>query len=296
MARSQKLVFRWVGKSIEGSPSSRRKYLNDTQREEYLRYIDDALTVENGLFATPYTDEYLGRIISKKTRKKRGIWQLGSDLPCLSFTEVDLGDCAEHRAEYGRLAFGFTKQFILKEGGSTMQYVLGTKSCNVVRDIKEVAKSVDALVKSGARGAEGVLSAFRRLMHFYKRVRPIVSDRNSPDARMQKNEKPQRKTKFVNALDGTREAREAGYARLNKMAYLEEHEWRLVYDGRSTRWRKDGENAWFQVAPGTELQMVIVPDNRTVQRIQQCDVFTDRLYKYPRKPVQVISLEALVRV
>ncbi len=296
MARSQKLVFRWVGKNIEGASTSYRKYITNTQREEYLRYLDEALTVGKGLFATPYTDEYLGRRISKKTRKTRGIWELGSDLPCLSFTEVDLGDCADHRLKYGRLALGFTKQFILKEGGSPLQYVLGTKGCNVVRDIKEVAKSVDALVKTGARKDEGVLSAFRRLMHFYKRVRPIVSDRNPPEAQMQKSEKSQGETKSVNSFDGTREAREAGYARLNRMAYLEEHEWRLVYNERNTRWRKDGENAWFQVTPGTELQMVIVPDNRTLQRIQQCDVFTDRLYKNLRKPVQVISLEALVRV
>ena len=296
MARSQKLGFRWVGKGIEGAPSSRRKYLKDSQRDKYLRYLDEALNEQKGLFATPYTDEYLGGIISKKTRKKRGICELGSDLPCLSFTEVDLGDSADHRLEYGRLAFGFTKQFILKEGGSPMQYVLGTKSCNVVRDIKEVAKSVDALVKTGASKDEGSLSAFRRLMHFYKRVRPIVSGRNPPEAQIQTSENSQRKTKSVNTLDGTREAREAGYTRLNRMGYLEEHEWRLVFNERNTRWRKDGENAWFQVAPGTELQMVIVPDNRTLQKIQQCDAFTDRLYKHPRKPVQVISLEALDRV
>ena len=107
MARSQKLVFRWVGKNIEGASTSYRKYITNIQREEYLRYLDEALTVGKGLFATPYTDEYLGRRISKKTRKTRGIWELGSDLPCLSFTEVDLGDCADHRLKYGRLALGF---------------------------------------------------------------------------------------------------------------------------------------------------------------------------------------------
>jgi len=52
MARSQKLVFRWVGKNIEGASTNYRKYITHIQRDEYLRYLDEALTVGKGLFAT----------------------------------------------------------------------------------------------------------------------------------------------------------------------------------------------------------------------------------------------------
>lgn len=300
MSRTEKLLFRWVGKSIEDKPPKQRAFITPYQRQEYLKYLADALDHQKGLFSRTPTDENLGKVISKGKRDGKSIRRFKSELPCLCFTELDLGDCAHHWNQFGRLAFGFTKQFILKQGGSPMQYCLGTSDCDSVHDLACVSDYLKRVATGTEKAEMDAMAAFQRLCHFYKRVRPEVAERKSPTEKP-KDYKATEKKKFrPEPSPEDKLAKEAGFGRLSPMRHLEEHEWRLVYSENHDRWHKikggrSTAEAWFHVEVGEELQMIILPDNRSLQLVQQSDYLCDRLFRFPKKPVQVLSLEVIAR-
>lgn len=297
MPRAKKLLFRWTGSDIEKLASKKRVIITPTQRETYLTYLENALDSKKGLYSKIPKEEYLGRV-SKTKDNGLSAWQFESTLPCLCFTELDLGDCAGHWKNYGRLAFGFTKQFIVEQGGGPMQYCLGTKDCERINDLALVLKYLKPKSEGDKTANKKILDAFMRLTHFYKRLRESVMNRKSPkqtsvDAKPGHEPKQPRERDLEEVL-----ARNACYGKLRGMEHLEEHEWRLVFTQKNKRWYKiEGETdpkiAWFRINVGTELQMVIVPDNRCLQIVHADSRFSP-LFKLP-KPVQVVSLEVLER-
>jgi hypothetical protein len=263
-----------------------------------LTYLENALDPKKGLYSKIPKEEYLGRV-SKPNAKRLSAWQFESTLPCLCFTELDLGDCAGHWKKFGRLAFGFTKQFIVEQGGGPMQYCLGTKDCKRIRDLALILDYLKPKVNGGKTADKEVLDAFMRLAHFYKRLRESEKNRKSPKPKSG-DDKPGHETKQPRERDlEEAHARNACYRKIKGMEHLEEHEWRLVFTQKNKRWHKieggtDPKTAWFRIEVGTELQMVIVPDNRCLQIAQTESRFSDHLFKLP-KPVQVVSLEILER-
>lgn len=180
MSRSEKLVFRWVGKSIEGAARRKRSNITHEHRQEYLGYLSDALDPQRGLFSQVPKDEVMGRATTRGVNESESTWPLKSDRPCLCFTELDLGDCADHWREFGRLAFGFSKQFIVEQGGGPMQYCLGTKECERVRDLALIQSHLNPRDKDSKKAGIEVMEAFSRLAHFYKRLRPVIEGRKPP--------------------------------------------------------------------------------------------------------------------
>lgn len=300
MSRTNKLVFRWVGKSLEGHAKRKRAVITHQQRQAYLGYLSDALDPQKGLFSQTPRDEVLGRVTSNESAQAESTWELKSTRPCLCFTELDLGDCADHWREFGRLAFGFTKQFLVEQGGGPMQYCLGTKDCERVRDLTLIQRVLMPKNKNSKKAGPDVLDAFARLAHFYKRLRPVIERRKS-SASSGQGGKAKAKDQFrPEPLLEDSLATEARYGRLKGMKHLEEHEWRLVYSDGHERWLKilseeQPAKAWFHIEAGSELQMVILPDNRSLQLVQQSTFFCERLFHIPKKPVQLISLEAIAR-
>jgi hypothetical protein len=299
MPRAQKLLFRWTGSDIEKPGPKKGAIITPTQRETYLTYLENALDPEKGLYAKIPKEEYLGSV-SKTKDKGLSAWQFESTLPCLCFTELDLGDCAGHWKNFGRLAFGFTKQFIVEQGGGPMQYCLGTKDCKRIRDLDLILKYLKSKGKGGKTADKEVLDAFTRLTHFYKRLRESVKNRKSPKPNSS-DDKPGHERKQPRERDIEEDrARNACYGKLRGMKHLEEHEWRLVFTQNNKCWHKigvetDPKTAWFRIKVGTELQMVIVPDNRCLQIVHENSRFSDPLFKLPEKPVQVVSLDGLER-
>jgi hypothetical protein len=67
--RTEKLLFRWIGDDIERMVGSKRRAnLTQQQREKYLRYLDNALDPQKGLFAKVPKEEFLGETTSKTKR------------------------------------------------------------------------------------------------------------------------------------------------------------------------------------------------------------------------------------
>jgi hypothetical protein len=297
MPRAKKLLFRWTGSDLEKPVSKKWVIITPSQRERYLTYLENALDPKKGLYSEIPKEEYLGRVSNTKN-KHPSTWQFETTLPCLCFTELDLGDCAGHSEKFGRLAFGFTKQFIVEQGGGPIQYCLGTKDCKRIKDLALILDYLKPKGEGGKTADKEVLDAFMRLTHFYKRLRESVKNRKSPKSKSS-DDKPGDEPKQPRERDLEEvRARNACYGKLRGMEHLEEHEWRLVFTQKNNRWHKiegetDPKTAWFPIKVGTELQMVIVPDNRCLQIVHEDSRFSP-LFKSP-KPVQVVSLEILER-
>ncbi len=284
---------------MEQGTKSKKTIISHEQRQTYLKYLDDALNPSRGLFARIPEEEYLG-IANKKGKTQAKTWQFRSTLPCLSFTENSLSECADHWQQYGRLAFGFTKQFIARNGGGPMSYCLGTKDCDRMQDLTAISRLLGDKKQAESAASRAAQTAFERIVHFYKRLRPIIEDRKPPTkaggrAGKSKPAKFKRQPTTEEVL-----AKDASLPPLRAMEYLEEHEWRLAYHENHDKWhctKGNGkpEEAWFHIVGGDELQVVIVPDNLTYKLVHEDHVFSDRLFKTPQRPIQVVSLEILAR-
>ena len=51
--------------------------------------------------------------------------------PSTAFTEIKLSNTLEHTERYGRLGFGFSREFVMRRYGAPVQYVRGTKECDM---------------------------------------------------------------------------------------------------------------------------------------------------------------------
>lgn len=287
MNNSNTLVFRWVGKHIEGKlrkgSDPARLTLSSANRAKYIKLLHE--TLEQGLYAQAPQGDSLGD----------GFFQ--TTLPCLCFTESSVRSNLSHCHEYGRMAFGFTKQFVAKHGGGPVHYTLGTQ-----KDI--VSQRLQRLHTYFAEaGLEHERKDLDYITHFFKRLRPEIKSK--------KGEVGHRVTVIQRRLDENGQAiKYARYPRLVDLPYLKETEWRLVCPvpvptTKNARWHSYEElnfhqkfipNAKFHITPGSELQTVILPDNRTLQEVFGRTSLTNILFKSGRPPVQLISLEGLTRL
>ena len=72
------------------------------------------------------------------------------------------------------MGFGFTKQFIIQQGGGPVQYCLGTQECDRVKDLATVQRFLKSIKNRDALDLS-TSQAFLRLTHFYKRTREVIN-------------------------------------------------------------------------------------------------------------------------
>lgn len=283
MNNSNTLVFRWVGKHIEGklrkdaNPATIK--LTSENRSKYIQVLCD--TLENGLYAQPPKNDSLGDGFFETNR------------PCICFTSLAMQNVADHCRLYGRMGFGFTKQFIAKNGGGPVHYTLGTEKDPTVRALKKLKSLLNRYPQKPKESGD-----LDYIMHFFKRLRETKSSTHPP------SEKPVKKEpiKRVRQIDeNTGETRCARYPVLKDLDYLEENEWRLVYTATNKQWinldeTQEEVKARFQFKTGLDLQTVVLPDNLTVQKVLNNTDLPGKLFKPGRPPVQLISLESLLRL
>ena len=81
------------------------------------------------------------------------------------------------------------------------------------------------------------------------------------------------------------------------MEYLEEREWRIVYDQSLAKQFEEAEPAehgpkyYLRFKPGKELFTVVLPDNRTVRFAMEDDAIRQALFPDKAPPVTVLSLD-----
>lgn len=279
--RDQKYLFRWVGKHIEKNLKSRvgkTPKLSAANRVEYLRVLEETLV--HGLHAKIPGGDYLGNGKSIKLTR-----------PCLCFTELGLGETGNHWRKYGRMAFGFTKAFVAREGGGAVSYINGAQNNPLVRILERLQKMNQRKTGEGDK-----LEDLDFLWHFFKRMKDAPQPASKPAPRKPAGAK---KTTQLSPEDAA--AQLAKYPAVMPLPYLDEHEWRLVYN-KNTRWTPldtspNPQVARFPIQVGSELQVIILPDNYTIQLALQSTAIAEKLNLHSGKPpVQILSLEAILRI
>jgi hypothetical protein len=226
--------------------------LTDDLREEYIACLEKAF--EHGLWVkTPRMPDQIddGSLIKVKR-------------PITCFTEWSLGQSLPHTTRYGRLGLGFPKQFVLERGGQPVIYVRDgkTKSPYVKGSLELAAFLQDKSLTRGLapRQIDALRDHFEYVSHFAKSIRKPPAPRTKGPCKAVKS-RPAMPTRvrddFRRKFGGT-------------LHYLEEREWRIVFDPsikshfvKSTR--KPGQPEYYlPFKPGAELFTVALPDNRSV--------------------------------
>jgi hypothetical protein len=203
-----------VGKHIETLPPNANVAaykLKQANRTKYIHLLAQALDDKAGLYAQAPTNDVLGSGFFEAT------------LPCLCFTELSIHQLADHCREYRRMGFGFTKQFIARNGGGPVHYTTGTEKNPTVKYLKKL-KSL--LEEPPLRAEE--LAALDYVMHFFKRLRQTKSPPEHKKTEGDKKPRQQTAYKYDNNNLQTRLAR---YPRLQDLEYLEENGLHSRIDG-----------------------------------------------------------------
>lgn len=184
--------------------------------------------------------------------------------PITCFTEWSLDQSLPHTTRYGRLAFGFPKRFVLERGGQPVVYVRdsSTKSPYVKGLLELAAFLNDPALTRGLPATElGALrDHFNYLSHFAKSIRRPPAPRSPrpvTTSKLKSKGTVRIKDDFRRKFGGT-------------LHYLEEREWRIVFDPsikshfQKSAGKPGQPEFYLPFKPGAELFTVVLPDNRTV--------------------------------
>jgi len=273
-------LFHWIGGDIDADQKARR--LNAQQaREKYLLYLKDDL--ENGLpVKCPRIPEELVR---------RGA-EVSLDLPMACFTEWALSESRPHSSRYGRMAFGFSKPWIMKHGGQPVSYFnytqagLFLKNMLGMHEFLSELQALDPCPKGlRTRDINTALDQARYLLHFAKPFapsKPKAKPRRAPKRAVRKPSAAKRPPARLPAR------RYYGPV----LEFLEEREWRIVRHKRAyfvpdPAGRFDSR---LKFKPGSELFTLLLPDNELVKMVWRDRTLRKRLLDAP-VPVSVLSFQ-----
>jgi hypothetical protein len=284
-------LFHWVGRGIEKAVAKREMTAQEG-RKKYLEYLGDNLW--HGLpIKRPEDPEYLGG------RKEYP----ALDLPMACFTEWALSESRAHTTRYGKMAYGFSKQWVMKYSGQPVSYYSGAKSGQFLKTLAATHQFLARLkqqplslasdgetpgwLKTGAVTDE--LDRLFYLLHFTK---PFA-----PPAERKKRSGSSVVRKMVKAKGGARvpvvrAPRAVTRPSGQLLEYLEEREWRIV----RPRWKTlppdplGRFDSRLNFAAGTDLFSIVLPDHETVKMARD-DEKIQRQLDAAKVPVLIISFK-----
>lgn len=264
-------LFNWIGRHIERETPGH--HLNDELRVKYLDCLHGAL--EKGLWVkTPEKPDYL--------------WDgslFAVDLPITCFTEWALDHSKPHAHEYGRMALGFPKRFVLSRGGQPIMYIRDRqRNAPYSNALRKVAEWFGNLPKDAAE-VRRIQEQFRYLMHFTKRIRkPKKQPESKPRQKTGQPKKPSKVDPFKKKFGPV-------------LHYLEEREWRVVYTDAMKKFFIPGEDAterpkyYLPFKPGHDLFTVVLPDYKTVRMAIEDPELRKALHPENAPQVTLLSLQ-----
>ena len=266
-------LFNWIGRHIEKEAAGR--HLTDELRIKYVECLRG--TLENGLWV-------------KTPEKPDSLWD-GSlftvDRPITCFTEWALDQSQPHTREYGRMALGFPKRFVLNCGGQPIMYIRdGKQKAPYAFALRAVAEWLgDQSHQPSNLDCRAVYEQFRYLIHFNKRIKHAKKRASGKKGKSTATPKVVHKPDLFKKSFGP------------ILHYLEEREWRVVYD-RSIAgcFRPAGggdrdPKYYLPFKPGKDLFTVVLPDNRTVRFAMEDSAIRQALFPDKAPPVTVLSLD-----
>jgi hypothetical protein len=282
----ENMLFRWVGYDIEMGDEYAKlqapkrpkipinSELTDPQRKKYLDWLRDAFDPAKGLKVSQYhSQDKVGK--HHEATEPRN---------CLFFTEQAASDAEQHWQRYGRMGFGFSKRAIFNRGGSPVIYTGGKDS--------ELEKSIDVLRRYliEAEADHKVVDALEVFARFVKVTR-MPKDEASKDG-------TKTKTSGKGEVAAMRKPDPMAYPTEQRIRFLAEREWRLLVNVKQKDLWKQCSDGWLWYRPqlGHELQLVILPDNRTLSMAIECSKIRKALIVKNRPPVQLITADAIKKI
>lgn len=264
-------LFHWTGSDIEKANH------NKDYQANYVQRLQEILT--NGLWVRkPEKPDQLSNKSMIKVQK-----------PIVCFTEWSLNNSIPHTKKYGKLGLGFSKRFILNSGGQPVTYVKGQKNDSYAKSLDELAKFFyhKRHFEFPEEEFENAKKRFEYITHFAKRIKFPLNVR--PTTQKVKIKKEPRIKKEVNPFK-----RQFGQT----LQYLEEREWRIVYDDflvdkfkPAQKTKTHDESFFLPFLSGSDLFTVVLPDNRTVKLALEVERIREFLFPKDRPHVTVLSLE-----
>jgi Putative abortive phage resistance protein AbiGi, antitoxin len=281
-------LFHWIGSNLDASNGGPSKRLTDSLRDEYLSYLRVAL--ENGLWAkTPRIPDQLGDGSLVKIHR-----------PITCFTEWSLDQSRFHTRSYGRMGFGFPKRFVLQRGGQPVTYVRDAERNDPYTSaLLDLARWLsDANPQSSglnAKRLDAMRSRFDYLSHFNKRIRKA-----KPQAKAAVHPKRTGKSDRIltNISISFLKEQPDTFARHfgPTLDYLEEREWRIVFDPSIKKFFIKGPGApgpdyFIPFEPGKQLFTLVVPDNAILNAVIHDKKIRSALFPKNGPHVTLLSLQ-----
>jgi hypothetical protein len=203
------------------------------------------------------------------------------------------------------MALAFSKPTVVNWGGGPVAYMGGGPKDPAVKRLELLHRHLTASL-GNETGAQREFEAFEYLQHFFKRMRYARPRRLVGDDKTQAAKSSLEYSQSLTRpkTTGKRHKSKVAAARLPQwkaLPYLDEHEWRLVFSSDQLRWKSiktsgAADSAWFTIQPGSELVAVVLPDNLTMIQALQSQRIMKRLIGKGRPPVQLLSMETVVRL
>ena len=221
--------------------------------------------------------------------------------PITCFTEWSLDQSLPHAKRYGRLALGFPKTFVFKRGGQPVTYVRDSQRHDpYVAALKAIAKLKTSLseLKLSTKDEERIRNHIDYLSHFVKRTKKLSQATDQAAAKRGSNAKL-KASSGPTELGARTPKSPADLYRRNYgtiLHYMEEREWRIVYDDSLKELFKDGPKPrqpsyFIPFEVGRELYTVVLPDNQTVNMAVNRKTLREKLYPYNAPHVTILSLQ-----
>ena len=195
----------------------------------------------------------------------------------LCFSEWTLGDSQAHAGRYGQMGFGFTRKFIMKEGGRPVIYVPN----------KNDDRFRNALVKILLKAKEDsklseyadILASWLKTYNIPKHPREANPKKQSDTGRERKPAPPKPEDHHLRIDFG------------GLFSNLEDKEWRMLAPN-PRKSSKRADSGKLACTPG-DLAMVVLPDHQTLAHAMQDEELRAKLYPPDKPAVCLLSREML---
>jgi hypothetical protein len=229
----RQLLFHWTGKQKEAAikPRTRQDRLN------YLKLL--SMILDKGLRYSRPSQDHTEWIEKGLVEAKH---------PMLCFSEWGVSESAAHSGRYGFMGLGFTRRFIMKQGGRPVVYVDNSKSDPFRTAVLGLIRAAKASSPEDPKLSEriAIVSSYLKAYHFKREaVKPKVGA----------EPKKSSATKIV-----ARRA-EDNHLRIDfggLLANLEDREWRVLAKNSDPE-----KESFMGFSPG-DLAMIVFPDHQTL--------------------------------
>ena len=273
----RQLLFHWSSPSSAKAPKSDKAESSEfplsapKSQKERLDYVELLRSVLLGGLRFSKPDEKHAEYLVKGSIEAKH--------RMLCFSEWNVGGAQRHASRYGLMGFGFTRKFIMDQGGRPVIY-LPNKKYDPIREALEKilieSKKNDALAERVA-----LLESSIKTYNLGQKSAPRSENKNGAG-------KPE-KTSPLRAEDNHLGIHFGGLFK-----NLEDKEWRILEQGSN----KSPEAHQFATLPCTpgHLAMIVLPDHETLAHVMQDGDLPDMLYAPGKPAICLLTREMLFSI